>query len=613
MEQLGKYSIRRKLGEGGFGAVYLAEDNIGREVALKVLHPQVANDEMMSGYFRREAVALGKMSHPNIVLIHTFEQEEGKTYIVMEYVDGPTLSRVLKQGEKLPLDDTLAIFVQVLRALAHAHSKGVIHRDIKPGNIMLTEAGEVKVGDFGIARVAGTEKLTKTGTGAGSLLYMSPEQINGKGIDQRSDIYSLGATFYQMLTGSTPFQGDSDYEIMTKQLNEPPPPLRDLRGDLPPALEAIVLKALAKKQADRYQTADEMAQAIEDLRATGQVTIDEEELSDRTRATISDLRRTQETVIAATPRLGGGNKKNLLYILGGAIAVLAIVLLVVFWPTGPPGPVDGPGGDVVDTTTQVAQAESVRDSIASLDNSFVGGSYKEVTEVGEALLKSGSLDQETRLVILQKVAAARLMLGETQPAGDMFAMIRREYGEVDFPGSVYPSEVLSAWQALTKPAAANPQVTVEIEKWDLYERMTVELDGKSVGYKGQPIEIEVGNPNKVYELRLITESERFTDTVRVGDGSRKKLIRLGTIGRTAKISAQDVDDPLAFTPAKVFIDGELATNPSDGSDLNTPCDVILAEGPHKFEVEFEGYRSQTGAQFVDLKRDTKLEFKLKGR
>ncbi|MFH2056000.1 MAG: serine/threonine-protein kinase [bacterium] len=615
MEQLGKYSIKKKLGEGGFGAVYLAEDNIGREVALKVLHPQVAQDEMLSGYFRREAVALGRLSHPNIVLIHNFDQEEGKTYIVMEYVDGPTLAKMLQRRGVMPVDDTLAIFVQVLRALGHAHSKGVVHRDIKPGNIMLTEAGQVKVGDFGIARVTGTEKLTKTGTGAGSLLYMSPEQINGKGVDQRSDIYSLGATLYQMLTGSTPFQGDSDYEIMTKQLNEPPPPLRDLRGELPPALEAIVLKALAKKQSDRYQTAEEMAAALELLRSSGQVSLDEEELSERTRMTISDLRRPEETVVASPPKVGGN--KSLLYIVGGAIGVIAIALAIIFWPSSPEQPVEEQQQmTVADTVAQdTAKVSSVvfSDSLRLLSGLFARREYTEAVALGGALAESQTAGPEDSQRILQYVTAAQLMLGAGDRAKVGFERLKRGYRDVEFSPEEFPREVITAWEAFNSAPVSTPTVTIEIEKWDLYERLMVELDGKRERYTGKPLPIKVGSSNKVYEMRLVTETEMFTDTVRVGSGDRTKFVQLGSIGATVRIAAQDVDDPLAFTPAKIFVDGKLAVNPSDGSELNTTCDIVMAQGPHKVEVEFEGYRSLTGAQYVHLQGDTKLGFQLKGR
>jgi hypothetical protein len=598
------------LGEGGFGSVHLAEDNIGRQVALKVLHPQVADDEMLSGYFKREAVALGRLSHANIVQIHSFEQAADKTFIVMEYVDGPTLSAILKTRDLLPLDDTLAIFVQVLRALGHAHAKGVIHRDIKPGNIMLTQDGKVKIADFGIARVTGTEKLTKTGTGAGSLLYMSPEQIKGKGIDQRSDIYSLGATLFQMLTGSTPFQGDSDYDIMTKQLNVPAPPLREFRGDLSPALEAVVLRALAKRKEDRFQSAEEMATALETLRTAGEVLLETEALSEKTRVTISDIYLTDETVIASTPRQGG-SKKGMFYGLAGIALVVIVAIAYIFWPSGE-GEIAEPGIVQADTNQTDVEVATFSDSLAALRQAFEAGSFAVTISKGGVLLKSGSATSEHKKQVLQLIAASRLLSGDKNGAEADFARLKQDYQSVSFPASEYPAEVVTAWSAINNAPIQALTIAVTVEKWDLFDRLMVELDGTNKRYSGSALQFEVQDPNRVYDLRLVSETEMYTDTVKVGNADRSKTVRLEAIASTVRVVAKDVDDRTAIIPAEVFVDGKKVTN-QDGTPRNTPCNIDLAQGPHKVWVEFEGYRNATGSQYLQVSEEGKLEFMLKAR
>ena len=610
MERLGRFTISKQLGEGGFGSVHLAEDNIGRQVALKVLHPQVADDEMLSGYFKREAVALGRLSHPNIVQIHSFEQAGDKTFIVMEYVDGPSLSLILKTRDLLPLDDTLAIFVQVLRALGHAHAKGVIHRDIKPGNIMLTQSGKVKIADFGIARVTGTEKLTKTGTGAGSLLYMSPEQIKGKGVDQRSDIYSLGATLFQMLTGSTPFQGDSDYDIMTKQLNAQAPPLRDLRGDLSPALEAVVLRALAKRKEDRFQSAEEMATALEALRTSGEVPLEDEAISEKTRVTISNVYLTEETVIASTPGQGG-SKKGLLYGLAGAALVVIDAIAYIFWPAGN-GEIAEPGIVAADTTHTDAEVETFADSLSALRQTFSAGDYAQALAGGGTLLKSGSATNEERKQVLQLLAASKLLTGDKNGAEADFARLKQNYRSVTFSASEYPAEVVTAWQAIDNAPTQALTVYVTVEKWDLFDRLMVELDGTNKRYSGSALQFEVQDPNRVYDLQLVSETEVYTDTIKVGNSGRSKTVRLGAIASTVRVIAKDVDDRTAIIPAEVFVDGKKVTN-QDGTPRNTPCNIDLAQGPHKVWVEFEGYRNTTGSQYLQVSTEGKLEFMLKAR
>jgi eukaryotic-like serine/threonine-protein kinase len=259
----GRYRIVRKLGSGGMADVYLAEDEeLGRRIAIKILNDRHANDESFVERFRREAKNAAGLSHPNIVSIYDRGEAEGTYYIAMEYLDGRSLKELVVARGPLPIPDAIDATRQVLAALRFAHRKGVVHRDIKPHNVMADADGRLKVTDFGIAR-AGVSQMTEAGSIIGTAQYLSPEQARGTAVDQRSDLYSVGVVLYEMLTGTTPFSGDSPVEIAMKHLSDPPRPPSVERPDIPPDLDMIVLRALAKNPDDRFQTAEEMDAELE--------------------------------------------------------------------------------------------------------------------------------------------------------------------------------------------------------------------------------------------------------------------------------------------------------------------------------------------------------------
>jgi serine/threonine-protein kinase len=254
----GRYRIVRKLGSGGMADVYLAEDEeLGRRIAIKILNDRHANDEQFVERFRREAKNAASLSHPNIVSIYDRGEAEGTYYIAMEYLDGRSLKELVVARGPLPIPDAIDATRQVLAALRFAHRKGVVHRDIKPHNVMADADGRLKVTDFGIAR-AGVSQMTEAGSIIGTAQYLSPEQARGAPVDQRSDLYSVGVVLYEMLTGTTPFSGESPVEIAMKHLSDPPRPPSVERPDIPPDLDMVVLRALAKNPDDRFQTAEEM-------------------------------------------------------------------------------------------------------------------------------------------------------------------------------------------------------------------------------------------------------------------------------------------------------------------------------------------------------------------
>jgi serine/threonine-protein kinase len=261
------YKIIRKAGEGGMGVVYKAEDTkLKREVAIKFLPRHVAVSEEERERFKIEAQAAAALNHPNIATIHSIEEVDGDIFIVMEYIEGQELKDVeTAYGDTLmPINDIINYIISIAEGLQAAHKKGIVHRDIKSSNIMISDEGQVKIMDFGLAKVRGSRHITKTGTILGTLYYMSPEQIQGEQVDHRTDIWSLGVVLYEMLTGSLPFKEEYDQVAIYSILTDEPERLVRLRKDVPEALEAIVLKMLQKDPDKRYQSVQEM---LVDLKA----------------------------------------------------------------------------------------------------------------------------------------------------------------------------------------------------------------------------------------------------------------------------------------------------------------------------------------------------------
>ena len=313
----GRYRIIEKIGEGGMAQVYRAQCTLlDRTVAVKVLRPQYASDEEFVARFLREAQAAARLSHPNVVNVYDVGKEGDTHYIVMEYVPGQTLKQVILEHAPLAVGQAVNIAEQILLALQHAHGRGIIHRDVKPHNILITSEGRVKVTDFGIARAASASGLTETGIVLGSVHYFSPEQAKGQTVGIQSDLYSLGIILYEMLTGRLPFEGDSPIAIALKQIQQEPCSPHKYNSSLPGWLEGVILKAMHKDPQERYPAAEEM---------------------------LLDLRRWQAVGADATTVLGAASayrpqkkkqtkpKKKWVWWLVGTFAVLTTLVALAFF------------------------------------------------------------------------------------------------------------------------------------------------------------------------------------------------------------------------------------------------------------------------------------------
>jgi serine/threonine-protein kinase len=311
--RVGDYEVLEVLGAGGMGRVYKVRNVISDRVeAMKVLLPNLEGDADLADRFMREVKVQASLDHPNIAALHTALRLDNQLLMLMEYVEGVTIDVVLRSG-RIPIDKAIDYTAQVLSALSYAHAHGVVHRDLKPANMIVTPSGVVKLMDFGIARMVADRKLTQTGGTLGSIYYMSPEQIKGGvAVDARSDLYSLGISLYEMVTGARPFQGDSEYSIMAAHLETTPPPPIQVDPNLPPALSEIILMSLEKDPAQRFQTADAFRAALLSVRGPVQ----------------SAATPAAAPVVIAPPPPAARSHRGL-YIALGSLATIAVIIAAV--------------------------------------------------------------------------------------------------------------------------------------------------------------------------------------------------------------------------------------------------------------------------------------------
>jgi serine/threonine protein kinase len=315
----GRYELDELVGTGGMSSVYRAHDRLlERDVALKVLHEQFTSDGDYVERFRREARSVAQLSHPNIVTVIDRGEQDGRQFIVFEYVDGENLKTLVERGGPLPEREAIELTLQVARALGFAHEHGLVHRDVKPQNVLLNGDGRAKVTDFGIARSLGVGGLTQTGTVMGTSDYIAPEQARGGRVDAQSDVYSLGAVLYELLTGEVPFPGENFVAVALRHINEPAPSVRGRRPDVSPRLDAVVRRCMAKDPRERFGSMDELCAELNACRGS------ETEASGAQTMVVAPGRKRAPRQPSDRPTVG-----PLILLLAG-IAVLAGILAAVF-------------------------------------------------------------------------------------------------------------------------------------------------------------------------------------------------------------------------------------------------------------------------------------------
>lgn len=341
-----RYEIIRAIGEGGMANVYLGYDTIlDRNVAIKILRGDLSNDEKFVRRFQREALSASSLAHPNIVEMYDVGEDDGLYYIVMEYVDGKTLKQLLKKRGNLTLSETIDIMLQLTDGMRHAHDSYIVHRDLKPQNIMIKDDGQIKITDFGIAMALNSTQLTQTNSVMGSVHYLPPEQASGKGSTIKSDIYSMGIIFYELLSGSLPFRGDNAVEIALKHMRDPLPSLREDNPAIPQSIENIIKKATAKNPKNRYEDARSMHEDL--LTALDEDRMNEEpyqykypEHEETPKKKRQDEAKEDEDILedetenpVATKIEDEDDKKNkiVIIVLASVLGVLLLIFLIVFF------------------------------------------------------------------------------------------------------------------------------------------------------------------------------------------------------------------------------------------------------------------------------------------
>jgi hypothetical protein len=325
-----RYEIEAPLGRGGMATVFRGTDRVlNRTVAVKILADRFAGDDKFVTRFRREAQAAARLNHPNIVSIYDTGDDDGAHYIVMELVEGDTLGDVLRRDGALPPERAAAIAGSVAEALERAHQAGLVHRDVKPGNVMLTPDGSVKVMDFGIARAASEDTLTQTGTVLGTAAYLSPEQAQGLAVDARSDLYSLGCVLYEMLTGRQPFTGDSPVSIAYKHVNDDPVPPSRVNPHVSPELDAVTLRAMAKDPQERFPSAGAMREALATRRVPAAAAATATEPITGRRGDTAILPAGEQAPASGRPPPGGRRWLPLVPAAAAVAALIGILLLAL--------------------------------------------------------------------------------------------------------------------------------------------------------------------------------------------------------------------------------------------------------------------------------------------
>jgi len=481
---VGKYRIVARLGRGGMAEVYKAyQPGLDRYVGIKVLHAHLVDDKDFIGRFEREALAVGKLRHPNIVQALDFDREGDMYFMAMEFIDGPTLKDELKarraENKPFSLKEISRIFSALCSAIDYAHSRNMVHRDLKPANVMINQEGQVVLTDFGIARILGATQYTQTGALSGTPAYMSPEQGQGERGDERSDIYSLGVMLYEMVTGVVPYDGDTPFAVIMKHISEPLPLPTRLNPNIPESIERVILKAMSKSPEDRYQTAGEMARALRD--AIG-VAPGEESLPLTIVAPKPEIHQIDHTTgfvtaaeRASTMASAGGNGATVVtpnttgtlvapvrgglplpLIIGGGVLLLIVLAAIAFFAFA------SGGGSGRATETAIALFNVTQTAVAEAGATQTAVAIAQATQMTEANAQATAAAESAAPTQTAAAATTQAEIAAKQTA-DFQAGVAGAVSAISATGTAIAAETAAANDAATAEAVAlftpTPEVT----------------------------------------------------------------------------------------------------------------------------------------------------------
>lgn len=544
-----RYEIVKTIGEGGMANVYLANDTIlDRKVAIKVLRGDLSSDDKFIRRFQREALSVSNLSHPNIVEVYDVGEEDGSHYIVMEYIEGKTLKQLLKKRETLTLTEVIDIMTQLTDGIAHAHDSYIIHRDIKPQNIMIEDDGRIKITDFGIAMALNATMVTQTNSVMGSVHYLPPEQASGKAATVKSDIYSLGIMMYELLTGNVPFKGDNAVEIALKHMKDKLPSVRKQDPSIPQSVENIILRAAAKNPRNRYDNAHEMHEDLlhcldeehandkkityeypeNDLDGTSPiptVTPPKKKLEKGKKADI--LEDTDELVKEIKPEdteddeefFEEPKRRNTLIIILASFLLLLLISGGIFWLITT--------REVKDITVPNVAGETTEDAIAKLKKA--GFTYTTTQKESDTV--------EEGLVISTTPKA-----GSTRKKGDTITIIESTGGTYhyleDYTGKNY-TEVKAKLELLKINVLIEKKDVEDKDKYKGKENNIIDQSPKFDKEKEEKVKIEEGDtitlyiPNIVNEYPdMVDEGWSLSDAVAFAKEYKLNLVATDSTGNT---------------------------------------------------------------------------------
>lgn len=544
----GRYRIQRRLGKGGMARVYLAEDeSLDRQVAIKILEDRHSDDPHFVERFQREARAAARLNHPNLVQIYDRAQVDGTSYIVMEYVEGETLKDLIRREAPLDPRRAIGIAMQVLAALRVAHQAGVIHRDIKPQNILVQPDGRVKVADFGIARAGGSD-MTEAGSIVGTAQYLAPEQAQGLDLGPPADLYAVGVVLYEMLTGRVPFEGDSAVTIAMKHVQEPPEQLTQRNPLVPPSLEAVVMRALAKNPAQRYATAEEMGVDLDRVRQGLPVSDETMVIGAQTATTRLQAAETMVAPTAMAPRMGpppdsSDGKRTLWTVLGiVGVVILALIVGLVVWTST--------GGDDGAPTTETTLAEVEVPDLVGLDREGAVAALEQV-ELEALIIETTSDEAPEGSVIRQRPPP-----GTVVPTGSTVEIeVVAETETVPVPDVVgrTAAEAVTALEALKLIVRQVPQASADVPEGRVISQSP--RSGQRVP-RGSTVEIAVSSGSEQATVPNVVGAERGS--------AESAIVNAGLVVGSV---TSETSDQAAGTV--------IAQNPSAGSRVDRGSSVSL--------------------------------------